>query len=277
MKINFNYLSITVIICSMFFCNSAFAQRGVKSEYASPLMPSLKATPIYIGPALGLNILGHTMDIPTFSEDNLCPNFKNATGFGFFGGLTMEYLFGDVATSNSSIIARVLFNMFPGSVTVDDKAYPVSAPNGTTTMTNVENVLDIDYNALTFEVMYKINPIPGFGLGIVVGPSFDYLITKNMAHRFNLLTPENAQFSTKPDYATFENNNRTIVFSDAEIPNASAIRFGLKAGIQYEILLGSKMYIVPSFAYNFGITTVTSDYTWRVSPLQAGIEARFAF
>jgi hypothetical protein len=42
-------------------------------------------------------------------------------------------------------------------------------------------------------------------------------------------------------------------------------------------LLGSKLYLAPCIAYNFGVTNVTSEYSWRVSPIQIGVDARFAW
>jgi hypothetical protein len=279
MRFYSNFL-IAALIGVIFLSNSAFAQRGVVIEYANPLEPSAKPTPIYFGPCVGINILGHSMDIPTVDDDNLCPNFKNASGIGLLGGLTFEYLFGEVATSSSSLIFRLMYNMYPGSVTVSDKNYPIfDAVSESVVSQSVERIMDIDYNALTFEVMYKINPIPGYGLGIIVGPSFDYLITKNRTQKYNLLNPLNTQFDPSKfnPNVTFENYNRTAVLYDGEIEDASAIRLGVKAGVQYEILLGSKLYIAPSLAYNFGITNLTSRYSWRVSPLQIALDARFAF
>jgi hypothetical protein len=282
MKIGFNNFMMAVI-CLAFSSSILFAQRGTVTQYASPLSPAAKSTPLYLGPAAGVNILGHTMDIPTFVDDNLCPVFKDAAGIGFFGGLTMEYLLGkDKANSTSSIIVRALYNMYPGSVTVGDNKYPVRMPDGSVfNESEVENVMDIDYNALTLEVMYKINPFPSMGFGIVVGPAFDFILTKNRTHKFNIIAPNNAQFITDdgrfPEGTTFENYDQTAVMYDGEIADASSIRFGLKAGVQYEILLNSKFYIVPSVSYNFGVTNVTSQYSWRVSPLQIGLDARYAF
>jgi hypothetical protein len=279
MKFNLNKFFI-VIASVLVFSGSVYAQRGGEIQYASPLDPSMKPTPIYFGPAFGFNIMGHSMDIPTFEEDLTCPNFKNATGLGIYAGITLEHLFGDVATSSSSVIFRVLYNMYPGSVSVEDKDYPIFDANSNRhVLSNLEHSMDITYNALTFEAMYKINPIPAIGLGIVVGPAIDYIITKDRTQQTKILTPNNAQFdrTTFPDYVEFKDNDRTAVRYSGEIENASSIRFGIKAGVQYEILLGSKLYIAPAVAYNFGITSLSSVHTWRVSPLQICIDARFAF
>ena len=281
MKIN---LKCFIMLATVFLSGSVvYAQRGGEVQYASPLDPSKKSTPIYIGPAAGLNIMGHSMDIPTYRNDelNLCPNFKNATGIGPYVGLTLERLFGEVATSSSGLIFRLLFNMYPGSITVSDNTYHMWDPNSNTyVQSSVDHVMDISYNAATFEVMYKINPVPAIGLGIVVGPAIDYIITKDRAQKTKIISPKNTQFSNLPNVASYEDNKRTAVWYDGEIEDASAIRFGIKAGVQYEILLGSKLYIAPCVAYNFGINSATTgkdSYTWRVSPIQIGIDARFAF
>lgn len=279
MKFDLNKFFI-LIASLLVFSGSAYAQRGVEIQYASPLDPSRKPTPIYFGPAFGFNIMGHSMNIPTFEEDLSCPNFKNAAGLGIYAGMTMEHLFGDVATSSSSLIFRVLYNMYPGSVKVEDKAYEQYVmPTDGKTETNVDHTMDIDYNALTLEVMYKINPVPAIGLGIVVGPALDYIITKNRTQKSKITVPNNAQFDkTKFNESVgFEDNDRTAVRYDGEIEEANSIRFGVKAGIQYEILLGSKLYIAPAIAYNFGVTSLSSIHTWRVSPLQVGIDLRLAF
>jgi hypothetical protein len=272
---------IALIIGIVFLSNlSSFAQRRVAEEYASPIDPGARSTPTYIGPAVGINIMGHSMNLPTFVGDNLCPNFKNATGIGIFAGFTLEYMLGeDKSNSSTAIIGRVLFNMYPGSVTVEEKDYPVRAANGSVINTNVENVLDIDYNVITVEAVYKINPIEGFGIGFIVGPAFDFAISKNRTHNYNLVSPSNAQFLANDQSNQYPliNNNRTRVMYDGEIEDAGAFRLGLKAGVQYEILLNSKFYIVPSVTYNFGITSVTGKYDWRVSPLQIGVDARYAW
>jgi len=264
MKINLLTILFATMLLLVLSSNSAYSQRGVAKEYASPLDPSAKATPIYIGPAFGYNHLGHSMTIPTFTNDPTgeCKEFKNASGPGFFGGFTVEYLFGEVESSSSSLIFRALFNTYGGTNKVREETYPILHPDDFPIDQDCESIMDISYNAATFEVMYKINPIPAMGLGIIVGPAFDFILTRNRTHDFDLVEPKNGKFSekTKNDFpdAEFLNFDRTIRFYDGEIEEALGFRLGLKVGVQYEILLGSKLYIAPSLAYNFGITSVSS-------------------
>jgi hypothetical protein len=276
MKRNFNLIFLVLI--GIFIYNNVMAQRGKITEYASPLDPSAKPTPIYVGPAAGVNIMGHNMTVKNLNlvDEPMCPDFTNAEGLGFYAGLTFEYLIGDVATSNSSIIVRALYNTYPGSVTKEGDTYPIATSTGEIVNSTVEHDLTIECAAVTLEVMYKFNPIPGFGFGLVAGPTFDYILSKDMEERFMLVAPNNAQFEPKEGYE-YRDNNRTIIIPTHQIDNASAIRIGLKVGVQYEILLGSKFYIVPSAHYNLGITNFVSDFDWRINPLQVGLDARYAF
>ncbi len=275
MQRNFNLLFLLLI--GILASNNVMAQRGVVTEYASPLDPSAKPTPVYIGPAAGLNIMGHNMTVKNLNllDEPMCPDFNGAMGLGIFGGITFEYLIGDVASSTSSIIFRALYNMYPGDVTKEGASYPISTPSGDVVQSSVEHNLDIQCSAVTFEAMYKFNPIPGFGLGVVAGPTFDYILSKEMTEKFMLVSPNNAQF-VRVDGYEYQDNDRTIIIPTNQMDDASSIRIGLKVGVQYELLLGTKFYVVPSAHYNFGINSFVSDFDWRISPLQIGIDARYA-
>jgi hypothetical protein len=80
--------------------------------------------------------------------------------------------------------------------------------------------------------MYKFNPIQGNGLGLTVGPTFDFALVKTQNQTMNLVRPLNAQFSRDPNADAkgykYTNNDRTIVILDGDIPNSSAFRLGLK-------------------------------------------------
>ena len=65
-----------------------------------------------------------------------------------------------------------------------------------------------------------------------------------------------------------------FVSKKSDIPNVSKFRLGIKFGAQYEILLKG-YYLVPNVHYNFGITQLSSNETWRVNALQLGIDIRF--
>ncbi len=261
-------------------------------DYADPLTPVEKKPSIYMGPVLGYNKSMHSVELKTFAQDPLCPTFVNGSNNGFFAGWSFEYLLGEPEVSNSSIIARLLYNNLPASMEQPDLDMPtrVVEINGADTTEIIQNTSilhtnEVKYDIITFEVMYKFNPLQGGalkGFGVTFGPTFDFALTKTQEQRMDLIRPLNAQFKrNEADIANkgykYENNDRSIVIMDGDIPNSSAFRLGIKAGVQYEILLGrGGMYVVPSIHYNFGLTNLNSDFGWRVNAIQIGVDLRFS-
>lgn len=284
------YLLTLAILLSLFSVDS-FAQ----DQLETPLEPYQETRPIFIGPVFGYNRSMHSVSLKTFADaGNVnvapCPTFENGQSNGFYVGFTWEYILGkDFKNANSSIITRVMYQTMPSYLEIGGKEYPslvsiVDPATGevkeqTVVMSSTLHTLKVDYSMVTAEVVYKLNPFEGMNLGFTLGPTFDYALTKTYSQQFKLVTPRNASFIRPPDWETlgikYENNDRTIIINDGDIPNSSAFRFGLKAGIQYEILFG-RMYVVPGIQYNFGITNLSSDQSWRVNALQIGFDVRFS-
>lgn len=276
-----------ILLCLGIIYISFFPLRA-QLDLADPLMPVEKKPNFYLGPVLGFNKSMHTVELKTFAQDPLCPTFIDGSDNGFFGGISFEYLLGEAETSNSSIIARILYNNLPASMEQNDLDLPtrvisISGKDTTETIeyTSIIHTNAVKYDLVTLEVMYKFNPIQGVGFGLTVGPTFDFALTKSQVQRMDLVRPLNAQFKRDPQAEAkgyrYEKNDRSIVIQDGEIPNSSAFRLGIKAGVQYEILMKGGMYLVPAIYYNFGVTNLNSDFDWRVNALQIGVDLRFSF
>jgi len=250
-----------------------------------PLRPTYQRPPIYIGPVFGYNRSMHSVNLASFDEA-ICPRFQDGDANGFYVGLSWEQMLGEAATSNSSFIVRVLYNTMPANLETSENPIPslvtVVDANGNPTSEVILNsstihTQEINYSMITGEVMYKLNPISGLPLGITIGPTFDFAMSKTQDQRYKLVLPLEAQFK-KNDASgyTYVDNDRTIIIKEGDIPESSSFRFGLKAGLQYEIVTSGKMYIVPSVYYNFGVTNLSSRENWRVNALQVGVDIRFA-
>jgi hypothetical protein len=253
---------------------------------ATPLDPGTSRSAIYIGPVFGYNRSIHSVNLASFASDPLCPYFTNGSSNGFYAGLSFEQHFGKV-NSKHSIIARVLYNSLPASLKTTGDTYPslVESKVGDSTIYTVvnsstEHTIDVKYNLLTVEAMYKFNVVKTFGL--TIGPTFDFPISKTKDQRFSLLEPNNVQF-VKDQAAVdrgeikYADNDRTIIVSEGDIPESSSLRVGIKAGVQYEIYMSERWYLVPAVYYNFAITNVTSAEDWKVNAFQAGVDLRIAF
>lgn len=244
--------------------------------------------PVFLGITVGYNRVIHSVTLPSFDlPGDLCPKFENGNDNGFWAGITYEQFFGDLSNSRQSLIFRALYSTYPSYLEVGDKEYPVQVRHynekgeligQTIVPSSTMNTLSIKYDVVSLEVSYKIKPIEGLNLGITVTPTFDYALTKTFDQRYELIEPQNAQFQVDPAFIEkgyqYTNNDRTIIIAQGDIPNSTAFRLGLKAGIQYEINIPGGFYIVPALYYNFGITNLTSNNDWRVSALQIGIDIR---
>lgn len=248
------------------------------SQSNNPLAPQKEVIPFYIGPVVGYNRVLHSAELQTFESEVPCPVFENGSANGFFFGISFEYLLGGAKNSTQSIIARLLYNSMPASFEVTGDVYPSiltdAQGNQTQVSSSTNHINEVTYDMVSFDVQYKFNFIETFGL--IVGPTFDYALTRDQDQLFQLVTPDNAKFEQAPDSEfEYSEDGRTLIAATGEIPNSSAFRAGIKFGVQYEIILNSGMYIVPNFNYNYGITNLSADDDWRVNALQFGVDIRF--
>ncbi len=274
-----------LLISAVFSTLMVFGQ----SAKDNPIMPVYEEVPIYIGPVFGYNRSIHSVDLASFDEA-ICPRFQDGNDNGFYVGFSFEHHLGKDATlSTSSFIFRVLYSTMPAFMETSEEPIPslitIVDGNGDPIGEDIiesatRHTQQIDYSVVSAEVCYKINPIPGMGLGFTIGPTFDFALTKTQDQRYELLTPKEAQFRRNQEAIDqlgyqYVNNDQTIIIKEGDIPNSNAFRLGIKAGVQYEILFGT-LVIVPAMYYNYGVTNLSSQESWRVNALQVGIDLRWA-
>ncbi len=267
------YILITLTL-AIAFTMPSFAQ----GDGDNPLEPKKASIPFFFGPVVGYNRVLHSADISTFDFQTApCPVFQNGSANGYFFGMSFEYLLGNAKDSKSSIIARVLYNSMPASFEVEGDEYPskalTTAGTDTTIFSSTEHKNEVIYNMITAEAQYKLN-LFDTQFGVIVGPTFDFAMAREQNQTYSLLTPKEAKF-VRSDDQNYSDDGRTLIVQEGEIPNSSALRVGIKFGVQYEILFSGGFYVVPSFNYNFGVTNLSADDDWRVSTLQMGIDIRF--
>lgn len=280
MKVFLQYFAI----CAIVIFSTIFSVKLNAQADANPLDPGLETPPIYLGPTFGLNRAMHSVDLAPAAKlpggtAAGCEPFTNGAAMGFWVGLTYEHLLGGAKDSKSSIIARLLYQTMPASMEVfNSDSYPSIVTNAdgstseVTSFTRFNN--EVVYSLVSLDIQYKLNLFEST-FGVIIGPTLDLGLTRTQDVTMNLVEPLNGQFKRDPSLGLeYENFDRTIVLERGEIPLSSAIRFGIKAGVQYEINMEG-YYIVPNFNYNFGVTNLTPENDWRVSALQFGVDVRF--
>lgn len=243
-----------------------FAQEAVIPD--NPLFPNPRPKRIFIGPMVGYNSNFHSGGFLTLGAASLqvpdCGDFTTGGGNGFLAGLAAEYWFKPGGAT--ALQLRVYYEQKPGKFTNSGTPLPYFDPNTNTLLYfNRDYEVDAKYNLINVEITYKYD-IPGLPhFGVEIGPKFGFLMSSQY-HQFQTISP--AGF-------TFDNgSNQEDLVAPENIPGASSFRFGLKAGLQYEALLGP-MLVTPAIWYDLGVTKVVDS--WTVSSLAGSIEFKYGF
>jgi hypothetical protein len=269
----------------IFVFSVGFAQE--EEEGPTPLGPGKGSAAIYLGPVAGFNRAIHSANLASFATDPLCPFFTNGSSNGFFIGGFYEQVLGGI-TSKHSLVGRILYSTMPASFTKEGDAYPSLVDDGkggvTTVISATRHSLEVTYSLLTIEAMYKFNI--AYGLVVTGGPSFDIVLSNHLLQKMELIEPANVKFkrTNDPRVLRYDNNDRTIITWDGPVARPTEtnrdvketpVRFSLKFGVQYEIITGTKIDIIPGIFYNLGVTNVNNVESWKVSAIQAGVDIRF--
>jgi hypothetical protein len=269
----------------LLFCLSVFvAMQSVSFAQDDPTAPQKVKKTVYFGLSAGYNSVTHNADIKTFAYDVLCPSFKDGKAGGFHFGGFYEQMIGEVGTKHS-IIARALYNSMPADFTQDGDALlslvKTSTNQEVEVLSKTKNKNEIKYNTISLDLMYKFRALQfqGGALVLTVGPTFDMAMTKTRTQTLSLIEPNNVQFveKTLPAGQRYSDDRRSIVVFDGDIEEASSIRFGVKAGVQAELVVpGLPFEVIPGVFYNFGFTDINNQ-DWKVNVLQIGVDFRYAF
>ncbi len=248
----------------------------------SPVDPGEPSAPVFFGFIGGVNQAMHQAEIATFADDDYCPFFGNSSDFGFFGGAFVWFPIGDLVDSKHSIYVRAVYNTFPSEFqksgfTNEALVYTETSSDAKAEIVKftTDHTLDVTYNVLSLEFLYKYMIFKN--IGVLVGPTFDFPVSKNSIQRLRIADPQNVSFMVPPNPKyQYENGNRAIIVNNGSLPDAENIRLALKLGVQYEIITGTGFDIIPGLFYNIGITKVTKSDDWRVNAVQIGVDIRYS-
>jgi hypothetical protein len=269
------YKSLAAIVVAM-TCMFASA-----SAQDNPLDPAKPKSQVLVGPVIGINRNFHSGGFRVIPAPD-CPVFESGSGWGFLAGLTAEFQLGE----SWSLIPRITYDSRPGEFhqTLDKVPVLINSDDQSGTVTTTDETVSttstITYSLLNAEVMYK-QEFWQIGKGVRVaaeaGPVFGYVMGGKNRQVQDLEQPENARFINQANYPT-DNNGRTIIFFDGDIPGRNSIRFSLKAGLQAEVGLFNNAWIMcPGIYYDYGLTKVTNTENWNLNSILFQVDFRRAF
>ena len=283
MKHGLRFFSSVLAIVLVVAVGESYAQGGA----ATPLAPAAAPPRIYIGPIGGFNQDFHSGGFRSFKGDPVCPVFEAASATGFFVGGSFEYLLGNPSEATSSILLRLAYDSRPVSFAVREEGtstLPVIDTNRVEIVdVTTEHRAQINYSLLSLDALYKIMISRDVPLGIAAGVTANFVLVGQAKQTYEIIAPNNAQFDTtkRTDAVLrYEDNAQVMVFVDGDIPNRSSFRFGIKAGLFFELNLRKFLFapalVVPGIWFDAGLTKVTTAENWRVNAFQAGVDIRWA-
>ena len=238
--------------------------------------------PIYMGPTFGYSG-NYLTDIIKSSTNLSVPNNDLLqSGNGYNIGLSYEEMLGEITESYQSLIFNLNYNGFGIS---SEKSFINSASNNkmldltgresdsSTTSMNYKN--EVSFSSINFDVLYKLNFIPGVALGVVLGPSFDFSMKHDLKETLSLDNTDQTLKFKKQDGIILDESGRTGTLFNDKIQDYSTFQLIIKAGIQYEIILPTRMYITPYFIYGYNVTNLIKNSDIKLSNLNFGFAIRF--
>ena len=190
-----------------------------------------------VGPQLGMNF-----NIGTGSDLNETP-----TGIGMLIGGQLDMNFSPMI----GIITNLQFY---------DNRSGSSNTDGTTQGVNYTLTNSSSLAYFMIEPLFKLS-IPRSGFYFVMGPMIG----------FNIEGSTELSLSSANNQISFQGGGTTIKQSMKD----TLVRFGLKFGAGYDIMLSSLIDLTPQFNFEYGLTNIQSNVSARILTFQLMVGAKF--
>lgn len=223
------------------------------------------ATPLIsqneFGALLGAGLNFHSASFERLgSYPSCCPEFSGGSGTGIYLGAWYAV----PLSERVRFIGRLTYSGEPGTMTDDERSFVADLRD---TAKVVDALFRHELSAslaslgiepmVAFRVAGRLDVMAGFRLALVVASGFRQTET--------LTEPE--------DFGTYLGASRVWVNTQADIPDASALRFTINGGLRYVLPLNAKSstFLAPEITYSLPVTGVASGVDWNVAQLRVGI------
>ncbi|MDP4199977.1 MAG: OmpA family protein [Bacteroidota bacterium] len=223
--------------------------------------------PIYIGGGLTGAFNLHELNLPVYRNDTICGIFQSGTSILPSGFLTYERPLG--APSISFWIApRLHFSSLGALITTPatDNANmrDVSKVDSPLVATSRVHHLDASILALGLDFFFKY-PLTA-RLFLIGGPSASYLLRRDATR---------TEIITDPPGAVFSNGSGTRTLESGQIANSNSIIASATLGASIDLPLSPKVVLAPELSFTYPITSIRSDYSWRIMSVTLGAAIKF--
>jgi hypothetical protein len=128
--------------------------------------------------------------------------------------------------------------------------------------------LDGKINIFSVSPMVKYKPFD-FDIGILVGPSFAYIVLDELDAKESILEPEELAFT--------ENDGKERTIYSGKIESKNSFLLDLKFGLSCGFMITKKIKLSPEIFYVLPLTEASSEDDWKISFIQFLIGLSYGF
>ena len=192
---------------------------------------------------------------------NCCPEFTSASDIGFLAGLTY------IKPLDAALTLHIRMHYWSfGAPFSEQQLLPVIDINGDPSTSTVQHDLTASFKQISVE------PLIGYALAenfsALGGITAGYVLAAAFDQKETLVAPADA---------VFENGRRERNVLDGDIPNASALGFGITLGASYDLALNSDktIYLSPEILATLSPFDVVQNVSWKIQHIRAGFALSF--
>lgn len=210
---------------------------------------------LYIGVMGGYGLNTYKGTFSTFENSTECGKFTDGDGSGVLFGIKAEYNLSRKFVLYASLVYEDRSGKFNTSSITAPVFIADDKPLATATL---EQKLEVDLNYFSISPLIKYKPFD-VDLGILLGPSINFVVKDGITHTENILSPQDLFFTNL-------SKTRTVV--SGKITSKNSVLVDIKTGVSFGIPVNNDFKITPEIFYTFPLMKLTSDSDWKISGLQ---------
>lgn len=258
---------LQAILTFLLYVSAANAQEAAGGLSQNTGLIPAPYSRIHYGITAGWNYTNHD----TKFQENILQDFTLQGWYsGIQLGVTVEYK----QYMSVGIAYQLDINYFHSNLVNSkiDGPWPVSGDTSVVIAT-FENKSETRVSGISLSPCIKVRLFNQAYLRF--GASLYYMDFTNIKSTVNIVSPD--YFKFKPVTGKlYENDYKTAVIDNNEIPNSNKINVSLNFGVQYAINLKT-VSINPFVNYKFYLLKLTETYNWKISELNIGADVLFNF
>jgi len=224
----------------------------------------------FIGVTAGIGLTSYTGSVSFYAdqaEDCDPYHFNSKSGFetNFLFGLQAEWRI----AKRFDLYASLLYENRSAKFDPQDyKEYVYVSDAKPFELGSFNRSLDAKINIFSITPMIKYRPFD-FDLGILVGPSFAYIVSDELHAKELILEPKELYFS--------EIGGRERTIYSGQIKSKRSRLVDLKLGLSYEVMLTKRAKLSPEIFYVLPLTQVNYIDDWKITSIQFLVSLSYRF